>query len=793
MTARPFALILSFSPIARDARVLKQVSLLAETHQVVTCGYGEPPVQSVRHIRIPDDCRVDDPQPNLLIRRRYRKAYWRMSGVRWVVENSPKGEFDVVIANDVEAVPIALALRAKRGVLADLHEYSPRLHDDRVLWRARNQPFLEWLCQRYVSRAQAWTTVSAGLAREYHDRFGFRPEVVTNATPYKELRETPVGSPIRLVHSGAGLRNRSLMLMAEAVETADADVTLDFYLTPNHPDHVDELRRFAELSTRVTVHDPVPYERLVETLHQYDVGLFVLPPITFNYRWALPNKLFDFVQARLGVLIGPSPEMAAYVRAHGIGEIADDFTVDATRRAVERLSRERVASMKENSSRCAAELSSGPQLETWRRVISDLGVGQAPRRIPSSPPTSQDPVRDRLVLLTNEYPLDRGDATFVANEIDALAAHFDEVVVFNFPGHGAWSFRSVPGNVRYGGSLKEATRAEAILRMVRPGTAARWVRAVWREVRHGRVGRKALLVIITTAAAAVRAGHPELRRAIRQRGVRTTVYAFWGMGAGAAVACLPRVSGRVAVRLHRYDLYEEVNGWLPLRGSLLTQPDVLLPISDHAAQYLRQTYAWPDLSPVVVSRLGTRDWGAAPRPSDMSELTVVSCSAISPVKRVALLLRALKEVSVTVPVRWVHFGDGPLRSQVEREAALLEDARFRIEFRGQTPNSELMSFYLNNPAHVFANVSDSEGVPVSIMEAMSVGIPIVATRVGGVAEVVGVEKGSGTLVDATATAAEIAEAILWTAGAKGLDPRVTWNRLSNADTNVRTLLKELLP
>ena len=112
-------------------------------------------------------------------------------------------------------------------------------------------------------------------------------------------------------------------------------------------------------------------------------------------------------------------------------------------------------------------------------------------------------------------------------------------------------------------------------------------------------------------------------------------------------------------------------------------------------------------------------------------MTVVSCSAISPVKRVALLLRALKEVSVTVPVRWVHFGDGPLRSQVEREAALLEDARFRIEFRGQTPNSELMSFYLNNPAHVFANVSDSEGVPVSIMEAMSVGIPIVATRVGG--------------------------------------------------------------
>ena len=52
---------------------------------------------------------------------------------------------------------------------------------------------------------------------------------------------------------------------------------------------------------------------IVDTIAEYDIGLFILSPINFNYYHALPNKLFEFIQARLAIAVSPSPEMARIV------------------------------------------------------------------------------------------------------------------------------------------------------------------------------------------------------------------------------------------------------------------------------------------------------------------------------------------------------------------------------------------------------------------------------------------------------------------------------------------------
>lgn len=376
MSSRPSMLIISFSPIVGDARVLKQVARFTHDFDVTTLGYGDAPTGVVEHLSLPRDVRYNDLDGKLITLKRYRRAYWRLSAVRWAKEALKGRRFDVIIANDVEAVPVAVKLRPRQGVLADLHEYSPRLHDDNELWFQRITPWFDWVVRRYVTKAQAWTTVSEGLAAEYERNFGFRAELVSNATPYHDLAPVPVSSPLRLVHSGAGLTNRQLHLMAEAVATADADVTLDFYLTANHPAYLDELKAFAETTDRVRVLDPVPYADLVRTLNDYDVGVFLLPPLTFNYRHALPNKLFDFVQARLGVVVGPSPEMAAYVRDFGLGDVASDFTVEALREVIESLTAETVAAYKTHADRSARELAGERQVEKWDRIVAGLMAGK---------------------------------------------------------------------------------------------------------------------------------------------------------------------------------------------------------------------------------------------------------------------------------------------------------------------------------------------------------------------------------------------------------------------------------
>lgn len=370
--AKPSLLILSFSPIVNDARVLKQVKLFAEDYTVTTCGYGEAPTGVAHHIRIPDDQVIWNLYGRYITLKQYRAVYGRLGGVRWCREHLPRGEWDVVLANDVESVPLALELRARRGVHADLHEYTPRMKEHNLAWKKKISPYYVWLCRKYVSRANSWTTVSGGLAREYERVFGFAPKLVTNAAPYQERVPTAVSEPIRLVHSGACLRDRNLLDMIDAVALVQRPVTLDLFLTKNDPAyHAELIARAAEVPG-VTVHEPVPYAELAETLAKYDVGVFVLKPINFNYEWALPNKLFDFVQARLGIIVGPSAEMAQIVREKRLGTVTHDFSAESLASAINDLQPEHVAAWKQASHAAAQELSAEQQVLGWKTAIDRL-------------------------------------------------------------------------------------------------------------------------------------------------------------------------------------------------------------------------------------------------------------------------------------------------------------------------------------------------------------------------------------------------------------------------------------
>ncbi|GAA2235041.1 glycosyltransferase family 4 protein [Rarobacter faecitabidus] len=370
-------LILSFSPIASDARVLKQVRGLSSDFDVTTCGYGDAPAGVAEHLQIPSST-PNRPFGGYLRLHAYSAAYWLMPSVRAAKSAIGKRAFDIVLANDVEAVPLALSLRPHRGVHADLHEYSPLLHEDIPAWRALQTPYLNWLCRRHVSRAASWSTVSRGLAEQYEREFGFRPELVTNAAPFEELSPSSTSERIRLVHSGVGMRDRFLETLVEAVTAAHVDVSLDLYLVPNEPAYVDELRSNVAGNPRVTVHDPVPYADLARTLNGYDVGVHLLPPVNFNNRWALPNKLFDYVQARLGVLIGPSPEMAHYVNEYGIGKVADGFASGDLTVAIDQLTPDRVSAWKAAADANAERLCAESQVQIWRAAIERLAASQPP-------------------------------------------------------------------------------------------------------------------------------------------------------------------------------------------------------------------------------------------------------------------------------------------------------------------------------------------------------------------------------------------------------------------------------
>jgi hypothetical protein len=252
--------------------------------------------------------------------------YWDRPEVRSALAALGGRKFDLVIANDIGALPLAERLSQERPVLMDAHEYSPLEFEDKWLWRLLFGRLHHDLCRKYLPKAAAMVTVCQGIADKYAQHYGVTPEVIQNAPVHQELRPSrPEPGRIRLVHHGAAIRSRHLEKMIDVMKHLDDRFTLDFLLVGNDEAYFDELRTRAASDPRIRFLEPVPMPEICRALNRYDVGIFLLPPVNFNYRHALPNKFFEFIQARLAVAIGPSPEMARLVEAYGFGLVADSF------------------------------------------------------------------------------------------------------------------------------------------------------------------------------------------------------------------------------------------------------------------------------------------------------------------------------------------------------------------------------------------------------------------------------------------------------------------------------------
>jgi glycosyltransferase involved in cell wall biosynthesis len=217
---------------------------------------------------------------------------------------------------------------------------------------------------------------------------------------------------------------------------------------------------------------------------------------------------------------------------------------------------------------------------------------------------------------------------------------------------------------------------------------------------------------------------------------QTIVYSYW-FNEQASRAVLVKLMGyrfKLITRVHLYDFEEEFNGrgYLPFRYSEWKKVDGVLPISTYAHNYLSRQFG-QDRRLKEVSRLGVSPTTSLNRGGTGSQFTIVSCSILSWYKRPQLLVEIISKLEV--PVKWVHFGGGALEPKF-LEAAKKLPANIQFEYRGQVPNADVLSFYKENGVDLFINVSEYEGIPYSMMEAIATGIPLVGCNVCGVPEIV---------------------------------------------------------
>jgi hypothetical protein len=190
------------------------------------------------------------------------------------------------------------------------------------------------------------------------------------------LTPSEVGDPIRLVHVGLADERRRLEDTIEGVAQLDGRFTLDHILGRDN-DYRRRLERLAEAHPAIRVLPPVPSDQLLRVANGYDVGVFLLPGQNPNQVHVLPNKLFDYIQSRLAVAIGPSTEMAAIVREWECGVVSEDFSASSFAAALAGLDVSAVTEMKRNADRAARVLNADNNRDVVRDVVRQA-IAEAP-------------------------------------------------------------------------------------------------------------------------------------------------------------------------------------------------------------------------------------------------------------------------------------------------------------------------------------------------------------------------------------------------------------------------------
>jgi glycosyltransferase involved in cell wall biosynthesis len=215
-------------------------------------------------------------------------------------------------------------------------------------------------------------------------------------------------------------------------------------------------------------------------------------------------------------------------------------------------------------------------------------------------------------------------------------------------------------------------------------------------------------------------------------------YSVW-MDEGALMFAVLKDKNRISdfvFRLHGYDLYDErrTGNYMPFRYYNFQQAKKIFIVSKAGKDYLIRKKIFP--KKLVVNYSGLYDKGE--NPFDKKTFTLVSVSNIIPLKRIGEIIEILHFIDF--PVRWVHFGEGTIKGKLIESAATLPQ-NINWKFNGQTSQEELNDFYSRTSVNLFIHLSETEGLPLAIVEALSYGIPAIACDVGGIPEIVNDQTG----------------------------------------------------
>ena len=340
-----------------------------------------------------------------------------------------------------------------------------------------------------------------------------------------------------------------------------------------------------------------------------------------------------------------------------------------------------------------------------------------------------------IIILTNNYPFGKGEE-FLENEMFYLEKKFQKIFIVNFS-------KSLENRLKNNGKIQvlKINEKKGYLYLLSSLFSMDFLyECLEKKIFFNFFKLKELLRFCIKGNLIKN----EVENLIKKNNLKkeeTTIYSYWfsGLAYGAYKLSKNKEFYKVISRAHGGDLYSE-RGIQFLKKKISSGMYKIIPCSKNGENYLKK---FLKIENIEYSYLGVlNEKKIINKMTD--KINIVSCSYMREEKRIDLIIDALSAIENQFELTWTHIGSGSLEEKIKKYS-MKKLKKTKCIFLGQIPNSEVKKYYENNSVSLFINTSKYEGIPVSIMEAQSFGIPVIATNVGGVSEVV--NNNVGKLVD----------------------------------------------
>ncbi|MDL2238289.1 glycosyltransferase [Christensenellaceae bacterium OttesenSCG-928-K19] len=367
--------------------------------------------------------------------------------------------------------------------------------------------------------------------------------------------------------------------------------------------------------------------------------------------------------------------------------------------------------------------------------------------------------KPKVFLITDNFPFGKGEASFILPELPFLMERFDVTIISKNDSDAQTS--QVDPSIRVYRYPRQS-RVKKLLYCLK-GLFDTDIHEELREIRKNKIDKRASTVASFYSYAEACCFWQWLKKEVLVQEIPDLFYTYWNNYAAYALAKNKgHLHGaKLVTRMHGYDLFNErvPGGRQALKKQTDRKLDCAVFVSARAKEYYIKHFATKQNSQKYpLFHLGVPGRGKSPY-SPSKTLRIFSCSNLVALKRVDLLIKGLALID-NIDISWIHVGGGTQEQEIHALAQSLLSGKANISYSllGDMQNPKVVELLQATEFDCFISVTSTEGgVPVSMMEACSFGVPIISTDAGGTSEIV--SNKNGMLLDVTITAADLAQAL----------------------------------